>query len=179
MNSLYEQFLVALHAVWHRRWLALAVAWGVALVGWLIVALVPNSYESSARVYVSMQSILPTQVGITPADQQKAIDRVRDTLTSATNLEKVIRRTDLGLQATNDADVAEMVDAWDRARRLREFLDEYDRRMGERERGDVPAAWTQMARGLAESLDPMNRLTEIAKVLEPTDEVLAQFVEDA
>jgi polysaccharide chain length determinant protein (PEP-CTERM system associated) len=110
MNSLYEQFLVALHAVWHRRWLALAVAWGVALAGWLVVALIPNSYESSARVYVSMQSILPTQVGITPADQQKAIDRVRDTLTSATNLEKVIRRTDLGLRATNDADVAEMVD---------------------------------------------------------------------
>jgi hypothetical protein len=51
--------------------------------------------------------------------------------------------------------------------------------MGERERGDVTAAWMQMARGLAESLDPMNRLTEIAKVLEPTDEVLAQFVEDA
>ena len=87
MNNLYEQFLVVLHAVWHRRWLALAIAWGVALVGWLIVALIPNSYESSARVYVSMQSILPTQVGITQADQQKAIDRVRDTLTSATNLE--------------------------------------------------------------------------------------------
>jgi polysaccharide chain length determinant protein (PEP-CTERM system associated) len=110
MNSLYEQFLVALHAVWHRRWLALAVAWGLALVGWLVVALIPNSYESSARVYVSMQSILPTQVGISPVDQQKAIDRVRDTLTSATNLEKVIRRTDLGLRATSDAEVAEMVD---------------------------------------------------------------------
>ena len=110
MNSLYEQFLVALHAVWHRRWLALAIAWGVALVGWLVVALIPNSYESSARVYVSMQSLLPTQVGITQVEQQKAIDRVRDTLTSATNLEKVIRRTDLGLRATSDADVAEMVD---------------------------------------------------------------------
>jgi len=68
MNSLYEQFLVALHAVWHRRWLALAIAWGVALVGWLVVALIPNSYESSARVYVSMQSLLPTQVGITQVD---------------------------------------------------------------------------------------------------------------
>ena len=110
MNSLYEQFLVALHAVWHRRWLALGVAWALSLIGWLVVALIPNSYESSARIYISMQSILPAQIGITPADQQKAIDRVRDTLTSATNLEKVIRRTDLGLRATSDADVAEMVD---------------------------------------------------------------------
>src|SRR5579884_2226890 len=98
MSSVYEQFLIALHTIWHRRWLALGVAWGVALIGWLVIALIPNSYESTARIYVSMQSILPSQVGITPDQQQKALDRVRDTLTSATNLEKVIRRTDLGLR---------------------------------------------------------------------------------
>ena len=46
MNSLQDEVLTALHAVWNRRWLALAVAWGVCLIGWLIVALIPNSYES-------------------------------------------------------------------------------------------------------------------------------------
>ena len=49
MNSLYDEFLSAIYAVWNRRWLALAVAWGVCLVGWLVVALIPTSYESKAR----------------------------------------------------------------------------------------------------------------------------------
>ena len=30
MDGLYEQLRIALHQVWRRRWLALAVAWGVA-----------------------------------------------------------------------------------------------------------------------------------------------------
>ena len=46
MGSLYEEARLALHAIWQRRWLALGVAWGIALFGWAIVALVPNRYES-------------------------------------------------------------------------------------------------------------------------------------
>ena len=49
MNGLYDEFKIAVHSVWNRRWLALAVAWGLCLLGWLVVALIPNSYESQAR----------------------------------------------------------------------------------------------------------------------------------
>lgn len=109
MDSLFEEARLALHAVWQRRWLALGVAWGIALVGWAGVALVPNRYESRARIYVSMSSILPNKIGITDAERQQGIDRVRQTLTSAVNLEKVVRGTDLSLQANSDADVAALV----------------------------------------------------------------------
>ena len=27
MNGLYDEIRIAMHAVWHRRWFALAVAW--------------------------------------------------------------------------------------------------------------------------------------------------------
>ena len=43
MDGLYEQARIAIHSVWRRRWLALGVAWGLCLVGWLAVALIPNS----------------------------------------------------------------------------------------------------------------------------------------
>ena len=39
MDGLYEQLRIALHQVWRRRWLAMAVAWGVAVLGWLIASL--------------------------------------------------------------------------------------------------------------------------------------------
>jgi hypothetical protein len=57
-----------------------------------------------------MQSILPDKIGMTPGDRQKDIDRVRQTLASTVNLEKVVRGTDLGLRATSDRDVADAVE---------------------------------------------------------------------
>jgi len=103
MNGLFEEFRILLHGVWHRRWLALAVAWAICLVGWLIVSMIPNSYESQARVFVQMRSILPDSGGIEAVQRQKDIDRVRGTLTSTVNLEKVVRSTDMSLKATSDA----------------------------------------------------------------------------
>ncbi len=96
MNSLYDQALAALHSVWNRRWLALGVAWGVCILGWLIVALIPNSYESRARIFVQLDDALAEQVGIGVADRKRDIERIRQTLTSAVNLEKVVRSTQLG-----------------------------------------------------------------------------------
>lgn len=107
MNGLYEELRIALHGIWQRRWLALAVAWGICLIGWLVVAMIPNSYESQARVFVQMQSILPDKLGITPVERQRDIDRVRNTLTSTTNLAKVVRGTDLGLNAASDREIAD------------------------------------------------------------------------
>ncbi len=109
MSGIYDEVRVMVHAIWRRRWLAMAVAWAIAIVGWLFVSQIPNTYESKARVFVQMQSILPSAVGITPADQQKDVDRVRQTLTSAVNLEKVVRGTDLANTVQTDRDVADRV----------------------------------------------------------------------
>ncbi|HEY0113697.1 MAG TPA: XrtA system polysaccharide chain length determinant [Allosphingosinicella sp.] len=109
MDGLYEQLRIAIHQVWRRRWLALAVAWGVALVGWLAVALIPNTYESRARVFVQTQSILPNQVGITAQEREGDLNRVKQTLTSAENLEKVVRRTELNTIVASERDLAREV----------------------------------------------------------------------
>lgn len=96
MSSIYEELLAALHSVWRRRWMALAVAWGVCLLGWLVVALIPNTYESRARIFVQLDDALAQQVGIGVEDRKRDIERIRQTLTSALNLEKVVRSTKLG-----------------------------------------------------------------------------------
>ena len=43
MNNMLEELRAVLWAIWNRRWLALGVAWGVCALGWLVVALIPNS----------------------------------------------------------------------------------------------------------------------------------------
>lgn len=106
MDGLYEQLRIALHQVWRRRWLAIAVAWAVCLAGWLALAFVPNSYESRARIFVETQSILPTQVGISAAERQNDLMRIKQTLTSNENLERVIRRTELNALVGDERDLA-------------------------------------------------------------------------
>lgn len=106
MNEVFDQLRSAIYSVWHRRWLALAVAWGICVLGWLAVALIPNSYESRARIYVQLEDVLAEQIGIA-GGKEEDITRVRQTLASATNLEKVIRATrlgeDIGTQREMDA----------------------------------------------------------------------------
>lgn len=95
MNEVFEELRTALYSVWHRRWLAIAIAWGVCLLGWLVVAMIPNSYESKARIYVDVDDVLSEQLGIA-GDGREEITRVRQTLLSSVNLEKVITATKLG-----------------------------------------------------------------------------------
>lgn len=110
MNGLYDELRIALYSVWNRRWLALAVAWGICLLGWLVVALIPNSYESKARISVEMQSLLSDKVGIETRDRKKQMDLVQDTLISTINLEKVVRATDLNLSVASDRELAGKVE---------------------------------------------------------------------
>ncbi|MFZ5747723.1 MAG: XrtA system polysaccharide chain length determinant [Pseudomonadota bacterium] len=111
MGSLLDELRAALHAVWMRRWIALAVAWALCLGGWFVVSQMPNRYESRARIFIQLRQILPNQAGIQQADQARDIDRVRQTLTSAVNLEKVVRGTDLARTVATDRDVADRVAA--------------------------------------------------------------------
>jgi polysaccharide biosynthesis transport protein len=110
MTGLYDEIRIALHSVWNRRWLALAVAWGLCLLGWLIVAMIPNAYESKARIQVQTQSILSDKVGISASDQRKSIQQLEQTLTSSGNLEKVIRGTDLGQTVASDREMSSKIE---------------------------------------------------------------------
>ena len=108
MTSIFDEARLALHQVWTRRWLALGVAWGVCVLGWLVVSWVPSRYESRARVFVQMQQILPTAMA-GDVNPQRDIDRIRQTLVSAVNLQKVVRGTDLANTVASERDVADRV----------------------------------------------------------------------
>src|SRR5688572_7299756 len=111
MNEIVEDLRAALWSVWQRRWLALAIAWGLCLVGWLAVALFPNSYESRARIFVQLDDVLAEQIGIGAGDRKRDIDRIQQTLTSAINLEKVIRGTAIGQGITSERQMETAVES--------------------------------------------------------------------
>ena len=85
----------------------------VCVVGWSVVAKLPDQYKASARVYVDTTSVLrPLLQGlaINTGDTQRTIFLMTRTLLSRPNLEKVMRMTDLDLQAKTDIDKDRIID---------------------------------------------------------------------
>lgn len=111
MNEVYQQLISILYGIWQRRNFALVTAWIVSGVGWFAVAQIPNQYAASTRIYVDTQSMLNTLMqGMTAnTDVLQQLNMVRQTLINRPNMEKVVRMTDLDLQARNESELEAIV----------------------------------------------------------------------
>lgn len=105
MEELISQVTSILRGMWKFRWIALAVAWVVALVGAVVVFRMPDRFEASARIFVDTQSILkPLMSGLAVQpniDQQ--VSMLSRTLISRPNIEKLVRMADLDLKSVSKA----------------------------------------------------------------------------
>ncbi len=97
MYNMIDKLLFGIWGVWRFRWLALLVAWLIALAGWTIVYKMEHKYLSSARIYVDTNEVLePLLQGL--AIQPNVKDRVAlmsKTLLSRPNLEVLIDNSGL------------------------------------------------------------------------------------
>ena len=113
MDELVQQVLTALRGMWRRRWIGLAVAWAVAVVGAIVLLRIPDRYEATARVYVDTQTVLrPLMAGLAiQPNVEEQISMLARTLISRPNVEKIIRSSDLDLAATTQIDRDKIVDS--------------------------------------------------------------------
>lgn len=104
MQEALAQVLTYVWGVWRHKWVALIIAWLLALGGWVYVANMPEAYVATAKLYVDTNSVLrPLLRGlaVTPNINQR-MTMLSKTLLSRPNLEKLGRMTDLDLLATNE-----------------------------------------------------------------------------
>jgi len=120
MQEILTQLFSYLWGVWRHRWLALVVAWVVAIAGWIWVWQLPESYVAHARVYVDTNSVLrPLLHGLAvQPDVESRIGLLSRTLLSRPNLEKLMRMTDLDLQVTTAKEKDELLSDLSKAIRL-------------------------------------------------------------
>lgn len=95
MQSWKLQLLSLLGGGWQFRWYGLAAAWLVCVVGWIAVVLIPDSFQSSAKVYIDTDTMMrPLLRGIVVStDTQQQINVMLRTLLTAPNMERVVRAT--------------------------------------------------------------------------------------
>ena len=74
------------------KWPALAGAWAICLLGWLVVMALPSVYESSARVYVDTRTALsPVIQGLAiQQDVGAQLNLVQESLLSEAQIARVI-----------------------------------------------------------------------------------------
>lgn len=88
-------------------------AWAVALVAWVVVLMLPERYEASARVFVDARTPLrPVLEGIAiEPDYESQLSLVREALLSRPQLEAVARQTRLDMHADTPAALDAVVNA--------------------------------------------------------------------
>ncbi len=106
MEELLAQIFGYLRGMWRFRWWGLALTWIAGVAGGVAIYLMPDRYESSARIFVDTQSVLrPLMSGLAVQpniDQQVAI--LSRTLITRPNVEKLITMADLDLTTGDGAE---------------------------------------------------------------------------
>ena len=96
MQSWRLEIYAHLSAIRRYRWQGLAAAWVVCILGWIGVAAIPNTYQSTAQVYIDTHTLLrPLLKGLAvTTDPNQEIQVMMQTLLIDPTLERVLRATD-------------------------------------------------------------------------------------
>ncbi|MCU7923138.1 MAG: chain length-determining protein [Candidatus Thiodiazotropha sp. (ex Dulcina madagascariensis)] len=117
MNEIILQIKNYIRSAWRFRWLAIVSSWVVAICCWAIIFVLPNQYQSVAKVYVDTDSVLrPLLQGLAVQNNMnQRLHLMTRTLLSYDNLKKLLQQTDLGYLATTDEEREQLID-WLRKR---------------------------------------------------------------
>lgn len=111
MQHIIAQMYNYLLGVWRFKWYGLALAWTIAIAGWIWVWSLPVSYMATARLDVDSSSLLrPLLRGLTiQPDVDERVALMSKTLLSRPNLEKLMRMADLDLHVKTDLEEEKML----------------------------------------------------------------------
>ncbi|WP_231731017.1 Wzz/FepE/Etk N-terminal domain-containing protein [Lacimicrobium alkaliphilum] len=110
-QQVLEQIQTYVKGVWIKKRYILISSWLICPIGWLYVVSLPDTYESSARVYVDTNSLLrPLLRGLAVYNNpEQQVSLVARTLLSRPNLEKIAREADLDITARTSAEFDEVI----------------------------------------------------------------------
>lgn len=134
--QLIQQVYEEIRGLWRFRWQAIGVAWVVCVVGWIAVAIYPNSYEATARVYVDTNTgLAPLLQGLAvQQDVEAQLQMVRQAMLGRPALEKVARETDLHLTADTPEELDDLLTDLQQDISITNVLDSDKNRGGGRDR---------------------------------------------
>lgn len=112
MQELFDDLIDYLKGIWIKRRYIIVSTWLLCPIGWGVVSMMPDVYESQARVYADTESILaPLLKGLTvQTNTDTQINLMVKTLLSRPNLERISRMTDLDIQANTSKEYEKLIE---------------------------------------------------------------------
>jgi polysaccharide chain length determinant protein (PEP-CTERM system associated) len=106
VNPHFDKLLDEIRGAWRYRWLAFGIASAVALVGWLLVFMLPDRYEARASVLVDTRTALQPALKdlATQQDVGVQLNYVRESLLTDARLLGIARL--VGLVQASDGNAA-------------------------------------------------------------------------
>lgn len=110
IRQLVLQVEIFLRDVWRYRWTSIITVWVIATIGWAFVYTIPDRYEASAKILVDTDSILrPLLKGLAvETDIQSKLSMMSRTLLSRSNLDKLVRATDMDINISSPEGTEEL-----------------------------------------------------------------------
>jgi polysaccharide chain length determinant protein (PEP-CTERM system associated) len=117
MDEILRKIVITLRRMWHYRWLGLATAWVVGVIGVAIVMFIPDKYEATARIYVNTASILkPLMTGLTvQMNDDTRIAMLSRILISRPNVEKLVQAVGLDAETKSKPEYDKLLDSVSKA----------------------------------------------------------------
>jgi len=112
MDHLITQALEVGRAMWRRRWIGIAVAWLVAILGAAGLATIRDRFEATARVYVDTKSVLRPlmrDLAVEP-DLDQTVGLLARTLITRPNVELLVGKSFPSARAMPPAERERMIE---------------------------------------------------------------------
>jgi polysaccharide chain length determinant protein (PEP-CTERM system associated) len=111
MRETLEFIIAEFRGSWRFRWRAVVAAWFVCLIGWTVVYMIPDNYESEATVLFDTTSDLRKLLDnlTVSSDFLSQVETVQTALLGRQQLEKVAKETDLYLRASNQQEMENLI----------------------------------------------------------------------
>jgi polysaccharide chain length determinant protein (PEP-CTERM system associated) len=120
LQKTLELIIGYIKGVWVKKRYIMICTWLICPIGFVKVASEPDTYQSSARVYVDTRSVLaPMLRGLAlQSNPQQEVAMMVRTLLTRPNLEIIARDADLDITAANDEQFQSLIDSLSRGIRL-------------------------------------------------------------
>jgi len=112
VQETFHKLLGEIRGALRYRWLAIGATWAACLIGWSLVMVLPNVYESNARIFADTRTALTPVIKGLAIEQDVAaqLSLVQQSLVSEVQLNQVIDETDFAKQATTPARRARLIE---------------------------------------------------------------------
>lgn len=104
LDQTFQLVKIQALSVWRHRWVMIAIAIVVSLIGWPLVMKLPNQYEASTRLYVNTQTMLKPVLKGLAVQSELAVEiaeLTKRTLMTRGNIQRIIRESDLDISVNN------------------------------------------------------------------------------